>query len=134
MKNIERASTSATELLNQLSEQLNLPFESQDWGIINADPHRLDEFVEFYEISALAPTQKFEMGELIIASANEALLGGIRIPDSLGPFLRFVERYRKELSVHLDYWLSLADHGEYPVVELLRQISEKSWIHSSSDS
>jgi hypothetical protein len=66
----------ADELLRELSVRLGLGYESQDWGIVNADPYRLREFISFYESEPLVPSQRFELGELILASANERLLVG----------------------------------------------------------
>ena len=36
------------DLLKVMSEQLGLSFETQDWGIINASPHRINEFIEYF--------------------------------------------------------------------------------------
>lgn len=40
--------TTATDQLRSLSEILRLNYEEQDWGIINADGKRLEEFVAIY--------------------------------------------------------------------------------------
>lgn len=72
---MDRARMEAEQGLKRLCESLHLQYEPQDWGIINADPQRLSEFIRYYEVTpSLATSQRFELAELILASANEYLL------------------------------------------------------------
>lgn len=64
----------AERLMEELSRDLGLCNEQQDWGIINADPTRVRHFLDYFDSQPLTSTQRFEMGELIIASVNEAIL------------------------------------------------------------
>ncbi len=60
-----------------LSEQLTLKVESQDWGIVNADSSRVEEFVRFFEFHDSNDSWEPEaLGELILASANDGLVDG----------------------------------------------------------
>ena len=53
--------------LKQVSDELNLSFETQDWGIINSDENRVSEFISFFnENSDLESSLKYEVYELII--------------------------------------------------------------------
>lgn len=59
--------------------RVRYPDLDQDWGISNADPARLAEFVRYYEQHA--PTLdswevEFTLGELLLESANDALIEG----------------------------------------------------------
>ncbi len=110
---------SPKELLEQLSVQLGLRYESQDWGIQNADPDRLEEFLRFYETAPLAPTQRFEMGELVLASANDALVRGRVDPSRLRELKNFVTRNRANLQPHLAYWAALTPATEFPLAAVL---------------
>jgi hypothetical protein len=113
----------AEELLRELSSKLRLEFEVQDWGIVNADPGRLCEFIEFYETQALVPSQRFEVGELIIASANERLLAGAALDEEeLQRFVYFMRQHRQEQEAHIAYWRELQSDSEFPIAEVLRQI------------
>ena len=115
----------AQRQLLELSEALGLEYEQQDWGIVNADAHRLVEFIAYYEENAeLSATQRFELGELILASANEHLASGSApMPSVVRPFLM---RHRNEFEVHVEYWLSLRDAAEFPVANWLRlQLPDK---------
>ena len=60
----------------QLSERLAVMNEPQDWGIVNGDAARLDEFIEFYESQPLSSVQCCAMAGLVLASANERLEAG----------------------------------------------------------
>ena len=103
--------------LKQLCQSLGLLYEPQDWGIINANGQRLSEFIAYYEANLLSATQRFELSELILASANERLLGGESLPEPLHAFL---SRNRHLLETQLEYWQNLQDELEFPVANWLR--------------
>jgi hypothetical protein len=107
----------AEQELKQICQALGLPYERQDWGIINADGQRLSEFMAYYESNPLSATQKVELGELILASANERLLSKEYLPEELLPFLT---RHWPILETQLEYWQSLQDDVEFPVGNWLR--------------
>jgi hypothetical protein len=113
----------AEELLRELSSRLGLSFETQDWGIVNANPWRLREFIYFYESEPLVPSQRFELGELILASANERLLAGTAKEDEdMHMFVDFVRNHWREQEAHLTYWLGLQSDEEFPITAVLKQI------------
>jgi hypothetical protein len=114
---MEQANSAAERDLKQLSQSLGLTYERQDWGIINADARRLPEFVAYYEATSLSATQRFELGELILASANEQLLSKEPLPQALLPFL---VRNRLEIETQLEYWRNLRDEVEFPLGKWLR--------------
>ncbi len=119
----------AEKLLHELSSRLGLGFESQDWGIINADPCRLREFICFYESEPLAPTQRFELGELILASANERLLAGAtKENEEMQMFVNFVRNHWKEQEANVTYWLGLQPDEELPIAAVLKQIGWESTL------
>jgi hypothetical protein len=108
------------ELLLDLCRTLGLLYESQDWGIANADPDRVVEFIVFYEgATYLSPTQQHEMGELIIASMNDDLEEGFVDPTVRDKFVDFVAARRSEFQVVVNYWASLAAK-DFPVAALLK--------------
>lgn len=108
----------AENLLRQLSEQLGVEYEPQDWGIANANPDRLEEFITYFRSQKLLPTQQFEMAELILASANERLLSGDEvIPKEL---LALSDEFPAAFEQHIGYWTALADKLEFPLAIALR--------------
>ena len=104
--------------LRWLSDELGVDFEPQDWGIVNADAARLDEFTAFLCEHDLAPTQAFQMIELILASANELLL------DDPSADLEAVDaalsRHPEAAEHHVEYWSLLHDPDEFPIAAWLR--------------
>jgi hypothetical protein len=114
---MQQAKAAAEQGLRQLCQSLGLLYEPQDWGIINADARRLSEFIAYYEANPLSETQRFELGELILASANESLLANGSLPEALLPFLA---RNRGDLATQLEYWRNLGDGQEFPVGNWLR--------------
>lgn len=110
-------SLAAEQDLRQLCKSLGLSYERQDWGIINADGQRLSEFIAYYEANPLSATQRFELSELILASANERLLSDESLPEELLPFLI---RNRRALETSLEYWQKLRGDSEFPVSKWLR--------------
>ena len=116
--------TSALEHLELLARALKLPSEPQDWGIIHADADRLGEFIEFWsENPQLSGNQKFELGELIFASANELLLE--KPYEKLECLRRFISTYSDSLKLHLEYWSGLGDNEEFPL---------SSWLTTTNSS
>jgi len=115
---MQQAKFTAEQELRHLCQALGLLYEPQDWGIINADERRVSEFIAFYEANPLSETQRFELGELILASANECLVGSESPPEALLPFLI---RNRHALGTQLEYWLNLRDDLEFPVGNWLRR-------------
>ena len=106
------------ERLSWLSEALGLDDESQDWGITNADAARLDEFVRFLNQADLAPTEAFEVVELVLASANERLLED---PGAdLDAAMLAVTRHPEAAEFHLNYWRSFDGADEFPLGSWLR--------------
>lgn len=104
--------------IKKLSDDLGLVYEAQDWGIINADPLRLQEFIHYLESQPnLLPNQVFHLGELILSSANEVLVNGGSLPEE---FLAFLERFRTHIEAHLEYWTSVANEVELPLGSWLR--------------
>ena len=47
--------------------------DEQDWGIINADGARAQEFIDYYRKESFSNYVHSDLFELIIASCNEAL-------------------------------------------------------------
>jgi hypothetical protein len=104
--------------LRRLCEALGLRYEPQDWGIVNADGNRLVEFVRFYESHPeLSAAQKFELGELILASANDVLCTKGTLDQRL---LEFLATSRGSFEAHMEYWRGLEDVKEFPIAEWLR--------------
>ena len=114
-----------SELLQVLSEKLHLNFESQDWGIINADSNRFKEFLAFYENNPdLHSTEKYHLFELIIASFNEAMIDNNFEQKDMDKFRKFLLEY-KDVHIELvEYWSSLVESDEFPVVAVLSNIDK----------
>jgi len=114
-----------SDLLHSLSSKLNLIFESQDWGIINADSNRFEEFLLFYENNPdLHITQKYHLFELIIASYNEALIEDTVEFKKLDDFKRFLLKYKDVHNELIEYWTSLNASDEFPIVRVLCDINK----------
>lgn len=112
------------ELLRQLSVKLNVSYETQDWGIINADGKRTKEFIDFfYEHSEVHSTLRYELFELIIASFNEVILEGINESKLDKSFVDFISTNKNVALFQpiLNYWLRISDE-EFPVGRWIFQI------------
>jgi hypothetical protein len=101
----------------RLSHELGLADEQQDWGIINADGDRLDEFVRVYRRDDLDDSERFQVVELVLASANEALEADAEANlDAIRPLLPAM---RRDAAVIVEYWERLAG-DEFPLASWLR--------------
>jgi hypothetical protein len=57
----------------RLSEQLSVEPHDEDWGLLNGDPERLEEFLNFYDSHVPDDLGEFEdLADLILQSAEEA--------------------------------------------------------------
>jgi hypothetical protein len=122
------------ELLKQLSKSLNLEFFPQDWGIINADPKRVEEFINYYKNNqSLYSNQKFVIQELIIASFNEAMDEGIVSEAMETKFVNFLISNKQDLEFHLKYWSSLEDSEEFPISDFLKKLFSVNLQKSNPD-
>jgi hypothetical protein len=103
--------------LTALSTTLGLQDVDQDWGIINADAERLDEFIAFFKDKKLVNSERVDMLGLILASANELLL---KSPDDgLVEMDELLHAYPAVATVHVEYWKSL-DDADFPLGAWLR--------------
>jgi hypothetical protein len=92
--------------------------EAQDWGIVNGDAARLDEFVEFYESQPLSPVQRGAMASLALASANERLEADLTA--DLDVLARVLPRIASDAVWEYDYWRGL-DGATFPLADWLRR-------------
>jgi hypothetical protein len=115
--------TTADKDIQELSDRLGLVYSSQDWGICNADGGRVGEFIRLCRTGSLTAPQQYAMGELVLASMNEALAGGAANAELISKFKAFLEMGLHGLAPQIRYWASLTDHEEFPLAGFL--LSEK---------
>ena len=94
---------------------------SQDWDIENADPTRVEEFLDAYERMPWSVEERHALMKLIVASCDEA--SGDRAP-ALDRMRAALER---DYAVHFHtvlYWACLEDElaDTYAVTPMMRQI------------
>lgn len=108
-----------------LSDALSLEEHPQDWGICNADPDRIEEFIRYFEQSAVIhPWQPEALAELIFASANDALSGkGLASADA-SLLTLFVRDHRSEFPNEWEYWINL-EPADFPITEFLRKAAQQ---------
>jgi len=109
--------------LQELSTSLGVSFETQDWGIINADANRVVEFIDYFNShSDLSPPMQYQMFELIVGSYNEALIEGDAQDILRIQFFSFLQQNgsHQGLNSILSYWRDLDDDEEFPVSKELR--------------
>jgi hypothetical protein len=118
----------AEQEIRQLSKRLNLVYERQDWGIINADPSRVGEFIQFYDQEPQTEVTRYALEELIIASMNEAIVEGVADDCLRRLFNAFLSRDAKRAALHIRYWGGLQDSEEFPIAEPLRRFVRNSHV------
>jgi hypothetical protein len=111
--------SSALHDLALLSARLGLANEQQDWGIINADASRLDEFIRIYTTDPLSSYQRYAMAALVLASANELLCADPQADLGLVPAL--LPTISADAQPEIDYWRTLVSDNEFPLGTWLRQ-------------
>ena len=114
----------------KISEELGLIYEQQDWGIINADYRRLDDFINYYfQHSSELPYIKYDLIELIVASYNDYLNGTTKNAGVEGRFAYFIKSVYDEIDLAVynpfQYWINIANEKEFPVGRILSEIVKK---------
>lgn len=103
----------ADDRVKKMSLELGINYEPQDWGIVNADAYRVEEFIEYFEknFHELHTTQKFELFELIIASFNEAIIEKLFTVNRQKSLTDFLKKHADNslYSVILEYWCENTD-------------------------
>ena len=108
--------------MQRVCYDLNIKFEAsdlQDWGIINSDATRVEEFIDyFYTLSD--QNEQFHIFELVIASYNDALLRGLTDKKLALKFSGAVQACESNtnLNVIKEYWIKICDDN-YPVGKFL---------------
>jgi len=113
--------TEIFEQLRQLSIELNLSFEPQDWGIINASAERVEEFMNYLdEKETLQNKIKYHVFELIVASFNEYLLEETCTEKLKTHFIELLARNAENETLQpiINYWKHL-NGTDYPVSRFL---------------
>lgn len=111
---------------NLICESLKLK-NTPDWGIINADASRVEEFIDFIlEHQNVDFSIKYEFVELILASINAALVEEkyswhllIKLCKYIKPIIHDHKYYPQ-----IDYWISIKSRDGFPVGYLLESIKE----------
>ena len=103
----------------ELSQALNLANEPQDWGIINADSARTDEFMRYCLNNELTLAQQYMMAELVMASVNDAMREDSLSLETHDKFIEFLSSNLHGLPNQIEYWKNLTDLSEFPIAELL---------------
>lgn len=105
------------DLLKIISSDLNLSYESQDWGIINSDGNRVYEFINYYLVNYnFSDNIKYQLFDLIIASFNDLVLDKENDEKTTNYFISFVENNNREPFINiLLYWKRIYNEEEFPV-------------------
>jgi hypothetical protein len=112
--------------LQKISEQLGIAFhpnDAQDWGVINSQPERIRDFIEFLDANYTNFTfiQSNSIADLIISSVDELLLQGGSI-DEIG-FNDFLGKYFESID-SISYWISYGYREESPITYYIQKYFE----------
>ncbi|KUJ60743.1 hypothetical protein AR687_17115 [Flavobacteriaceae bacterium CRH] len=113
------------KMMEIISNELLLSFETQDWGIINADSKRVKEFIIYWNDKIVVDASvRIEFFELIIASYNDALLDCIIKEKEKSLFINFLSENIKNTDYRLiiDYWIKIKSNVDYPVGFILAKM------------
>lgn len=103
----------------------------QDWGIVDADTHRMEDSAAFHRehMDDFANrAARFYLGELVLESVNDALLSNRVTERSAQEAVQAILRRRSQepTAALLAYWMNLDQMGDveeqerWPVCRLLR--------------
>ena len=105
----------------KLNEALGLKIEGQDWGIENADPRRVNDFIAFFEGNITSdPWVPEALAELILQSAQEALEEDMLSNQDRKLLVAFFTKHRLKFPFAAKYWLGL-NKTEWKIAQLLSE-------------
>lgn len=115
---------SVEETLKKVCKALKIEFDPsdmQDWGIVNSDPTRVAEFINYYKSADLDDETKFHVFELIVASYNDAMLARLTKGQVKADFAEIVAESHNvpTLKTVRDYWKEIYNKENFPVGKLL---------------
>ncbi|WP_421774781.1 hypothetical protein [Gracilimonas sp.] len=108
--------------LKKFSDELGFDFKvSQlDWGIENADPERVLEFISYYEsLEGLTENESGNLAQLIFQSAEEYLQENDD-EDVKIKVLNFVKEHNSEFPLEFGYWKNL-DIKDWTISRLINK-------------
>ena len=109
-----------------MCEELNLD-NTMDFGIVNADGNRTNEFLEYIENNQDLPKQvRYSFIELIMASMNDSILEQKTNEILIQKFTEYVKPKvdNKEWYPMVDYWVRIKSKDEFPVGYLIDDIEK----------
>ncbi|MEF2279980.1 hypothetical protein V3W47_16935 [Deinococcus sp. YIM 134068] len=120
------------------ARDLGLPYDEndQDWGIMYADHTRLPEFIAYYRERSAEFNwgQRYDVGELILASANDAIVERHPHGDLLPTIFELLvaDQDHPATRMLLEYWSSLHSDPEaigadevFPISRLLDRLIQE---------
>ena len=109
---------------DKLASDLGLMVTGQDFGIINADGKRLAEFlIYFANNKAIDPWEWEELLNLILESANEAIVDGYISIEQIECIKSILINENSKFPEQLEYWSSFSnEEGTYPIVDLVNEV------------
>ena len=118
---------SSEEALIKVCKDLNIEFDKgdmQDWGIVNSDPSRVAEFIEYYKNAELADSARAHVFELVVASYNDAMLHRPVRPQIKSDFIKLIkESYAIPATKAIsEYWIEIYDRKDFPIGKLISEI------------
>lgn len=109
---------------DKLASDLNLMLTGQDFGIINADGKRLSEFLDYFvNNKAIDPWEWEELLDLILESANEAILEKYITSKEIESIKNILLNHSGKFPEQLEYWSNFGNsEGVYPIVDLVNEV------------
>jgi hypothetical protein len=109
------------DFLELVSKQLGLIPYPQDWGIANADPSRLEEFLAFYYSHvAEDPFELEALAELILQSAEDAMVADELEKPMRLQLIKFIADHGQDFPDTLEYWSEL-EEDDWQIPGLIRE-------------
>ncbi len=108
----------------KLASELGLMKTGQDFGIVNANGKRLAEFILYFKNNkAVDPWEWEELLDLILESANEAIIDGYISNDQIESIKDILLNENEKFPNQLEYWSEFGnEEGAYPIVEMVNDV------------
>jgi hypothetical protein len=110
----------ADDPMRRLSKSLGFDYyeHEQDWGIVNANAARLDEFIGFALTRPFDVVEGHYLVDLVLASANERLL--VEPHADIDAIETILDLFPDAAALFQPYWASLVDAEQFPLGAWLR--------------
>jgi len=111
--------------IEKVSKQLDLTPVLIDWGICNANPLRLEEFIAFCMQHSPNESMEYEeLADLVLESAAKSIEDGTFTMERKKLVVDFIREKSDLFPIQLNYWLTFESKEICPILPVVKEAAD----------